>query len=121
MKYYIRKKYNLNNNKKINEKNYSIIFILDRINKLFNDYIISLNYGIKLLTNEPYFIKYGNDYIPDIYIENFKIDNDIIYIKHLDLITNINIINNTDKNINNDGYIKLYYTKNDNRINIYFE
>lgn len=121
MKYYIRKKYNFNNNKKINEKNYSIIFILDRINKLFNDYIISLNYGIKLLTNEPHFIKYGNDYLPDIFIENFKIDNNIIYIKHLDLVTNINMINNTDKYINNNGYIKIYNTKDNNRINIYFE
>jgi hypothetical protein len=122
MKKYITKKYNFNNNKKISENNYAILFILDRINKLFNDYIISLNYGIDLLINEPYFIKYDNNhFLPDIHIKNFKIDNNIIYIKHLDLITNINIINNTDKIINNNGYIKIYNTKNDNRINIYFE
>jgi hypothetical protein len=53
-------------------------------------------------------------------IENFKIINDDIYIKHLDLITNINIINNTDTNINNNGYIKIFKIPN-NRINIYFE
>jgi len=120
MKNYIIKKYNINK-KKLSETNGSILFILDRINKLFNDYIISLNYGIKLLTNEPYFIKYdNNDYLPDIHIENFKIINDDIYIRHLDLIKNINIINNTDTNINNNGYIKLYKLP-DNKINIYFE
>jgi hypothetical protein len=121
MKNYIIKKYNINK-KKLSESNGSILFILNRINKLFNDYIISLNYGIKLLTNEPYFIKYNNtDYLPDICIENFKIINDDIYIKHLDLITNINIINNTDtNNNNNNGYIKIFKIPN-NRINIYFE
>ena len=119
MKNYIIKKYNINK-KKLSEANGAILFILDRINKLFNDYIISLNYGIDLLTNEPYFIKYdNNDYLPDIHIENFKIIDNDIYIKHLDLITNINIINNTDTNINNNGYIKLYKIKD--RINIYFE
>ena len=119
MKKYIIKKYNIN--KKLSDTNCAILFILDRINKLFNDYIISLNYGIKLLTNEPYFIKYdNNNYLPDIHIENFNIINDEIYIRHLDLITNINIINNTDIDINNIGYIKLYKIK-DNKINIYFE
>ena len=121
MKKYIANKYKFNN-KKINEKNYAILFILDIINKLFNDYIISLNYGIKLLTNKPYFIKYdNNNYLPDIHIENFKIIDDIIYIRHLDLITNINIINNTDKIINNSGYIKIYKIPDNSRINIYFE
>jgi hypothetical protein len=117
MKDYIIKKYNIK--KKLSEANGAILFILDRINKLFNDYIISLNYGIKLLTNEPYFIKYDNNYLPDIHIENFKIIDNDIYIRHLDLITNINIINNTDTDINNNGYIKLYKIKD--RINIYFE
>lgn len=119
MKKYIIQKYNINK-KKLSEANSAILFILDWLNKLFNDYIISLNYGINLLTNEPYFIKYdNNDYLPDIHIENFKIIDNDIYIRHLNLIININIINNTDTNINNNGYIKLFKIKD--RINIYFE
>jgi hypothetical protein len=121
MKKYIKQKFNT----KFNEKDYSIIFILEIIHKLFNDYIKSLNYGIRLLTNEPYFIKCSNAYFPDIHIDNFKIDydNNNILIKHLDLIKNINVINNKNDDIINDkkDYIKLYKTTNNNRINIYFE
>jgi len=125
MKKYIKQKFNTKFNVKFNEKDYSIIFILEIIHKLFNDYIKSLNYGIRLLTNEPYFIKCSNEYFPDIHIDNFKIDydNNNILIKHLDLIKNINVINNKNDDIINDkkDYIKLYKTTNNNRINIYFE
>lgn len=105
-------------NKKINKQDYCVIFILDIIDRLFELYIKTLKYGIELLKNKPYIIRYNenNKYLPLIYHNNFIIYNDKIKIKHLNMINNINIIGKE-----NNGYIILYKTKLKNRINIYFD
>lgn len=105
-------------NLKINEKDYAIIFILDIINKIFNDYINAINYGINLLTNKKFIIRYNNNeykYLPVICYDNFIIDNNKINIKHLNMINNIQIIGKS----NNNGYIVIYKTPT--QIDIYFD
>jgi len=117
-KSFIEKKFkNKFNWKKINEKDYAIIFILDIINKIFNDYINAINYGINLLTNKSFIIRYNNEeykYLPVICYDNFIIINNKINIKHLNMINNIQIIGKS-----NNSYIVIYKTPT--RIDIYFD
>lgn len=121
IKYIENKIKNKLNNKKIKEEDKCIIFILDIINKLFVDYINSLKYGINLLTNVPILIKNKDEYLPEIFKENFKIENNAIYIKHLKFINNINITNSNNEDLFNKEYIKIFIPSNSKRIDIYFE
>lgn len=121
-KYIEDKIQNKMNNKKVKEKHKSIIFILEIIYKLFHNYIDCLKYGINILQNRPYMVNYSEEYMPKIYQDNFIIDkNDVIFIKHLGFINNIIITNNMNKDVLNNGYIKLIKPNKSNRIVIWFE
>jgi hypothetical protein len=109
------------NNKKIKEEDKTIIFILDIINKLFNNYINSIKYGIKVLQKRPYVFYYEEEYLPKIYQDNFIEKDEKIYIKHLGFINNILITNNSNENMLNEGYVKIFKPTNSNRIVIWFE
>jgi hypothetical protein len=106
--------------KDINKKDLSIIFLLSIIEDLFENYIKSLNYSLSILRDKPYIcIKNYNNVLTYIDTNYFKVDNDNnIYIKH---INNIKNIKSTENGVENSkDYIKLYYTKNKSRINMYF-
>jgi len=110
------------NNKKFKEEDKCIIFILDIIDKLFKNYIDCLKYGIDVLKNRQYIIKYKDEYLPKVLKENFIINkNNVILIKHLGFINNIIITNNSKEDIMNKGYIKLFKPIKSSRIVIWFE
>jgi hypothetical protein len=118
--YFERKfQYKFLNNKKIKEEDKTVIFILDIINKLFNNYINSIKYGIEVLQKRPCVFYYNEEYLPKICKDNFIEKNKDIYIKHLGFINNILITNSLNENMLNEGYIKI--SKPDNRIVIWFE
>jgi uncharacterized protein (UPF0335 family) len=109
------------NMKKIKEKDKTVIFILDIIDKLFNNYIDSLKYGIDVLQNRPYIVNYSEEYLPKVYQDNFIEKDNIIYVKHLGFINNISITNSLNDDILNKGYVKIFRPKKSNRIVIWFE
>ncbi len=109
------------NNKIIKEEDKSIVFVLDIIDKLFNNYIDSLKYGIDILQDRPYMVDCSEEYLPKVYQDNFIEKDNIIYVKHLGFINNISITNNSNKDILNKGYVKIFRPKKSNRIVIWFE
>lgn len=109
------------NNKKINDKHKSIIFALDIIDKLFDNYIKSLKYGIDVLKNRPYIMNYGEEYLPKIYQNNFIEKYKTIYIKHLGFINNILKTNGSKEKLLNKGYVKIFIPRQSKKIDIWFE
>jgi len=109
------------NSKKIKEQDKTIIFILDIIDKLFNNYIDSLKYGIDVLHKRPYILDYSEEYLPKVYQDNFIEKDNIIYVKHLGFINNISITNSSNEDVLNKGYVKIFVSNKRNRIVIWFE
>lgn len=106
-------------NKTIKEEYKTIIFVLDIIDKLFDNYIKSLKYGVDILQNRPYMVNYGEEYLPKVYQNNFIEKDKSIYIRHLGFINNILITNGSKEDLLNKGYVKLFKPKH--RIVIWFE
>jgi hypothetical protein len=109
------------NNKIIKEEDKSIVFVLDIIDKLFNNYIDSLKYGIDILQDRPYLINYNDEFLPTVYQDNFVEKDKYIYVKHLGFINNISITNSSNEDILNKGYVKIFISNKRNRIVIWFE
>jgi hypothetical protein len=66
-------------------------------------------------------VNYNEEYMPKICQDNFIEKDNALCIKHLGFINNILITNNSNKDISNNGYIKLFKPNKSNRIVIWFE
>lgn len=106
------------NNIKIDNNHIPMCYIIIKIYDLFNYYIGTLIYSLKILEDRKELIRYDDIYLFDFNKYKYFIltENNSIIIKHMDIIQNITLETNKCKIYKNVPYIKLFKTPKRNDI-----
>ena len=103
---------------KVNNSHNPMCYIIIKIYDLFNYYIQTLIYSLKILEDKQELIRYDDIYLFDFNKNKYFVlnENNTIIIKHMNIIQNITLETYDCELFNNVPYIKLFKTQKRNDI-----